>query len=302
MIVLGGCGNKALEEATYAVEEYNEEVSDYNKRVVSYNEAVNAFNQANYNLQEIADNAQEVLDKGEIPFDSETIIILQNALNSTLDAKVDNLGNMDELEQISIDEEMDKVELKEFTERVISDTAKIKNLNVPDNPIPMDYSVVLSELEEGIDLYKKSVQSMNQVTAPSDEFIISRLQMVDTIEDIAAVTAEHDPNGMLNTQGGYIGCIYFIDSHVSNENLHVEKDSNAVIDIGTIGGGCVEVYSNVEDAENRDILLASYDGTVYYTGSHCIIGTCVIRASKELTDAQQKELTNAIIEKLIMIQ
>ncbi len=299
---LGGCGNKALVEATNAVEEYNVKASAYNERVASYNEAVELYNKINVDLQEAIDNAQEILNKDEMPYDLETKAVLENAIATTVKAKAGDLSYIDSIELLSLDEEMDTAGLKELTEKVIADAAEVETLSIPENPIPTDYTVVLSELEQTLVSYEDSVQSMKQVTAPSDEFIIARLRMVQTIVDVEAVTAEHDPNGMLNTPGGYKGCIYFSDSQVSKEKLPFGVDISKVIDIGTAGGGCIEVYGNLEDAENRNALLASYDGTVYHTGSHCIIGTCVVRTSKELTSAQQENLTKAIMEMLLKVE
>ena len=120
--------------------------------------------------------------------------------------------------------------------------------------------------------------------------------------NIEAVTEEHDPNGQLNKPGGYIGCIYFLDENVNRSDLIIEPGKDNTIDIGTKGGGAVEIYATEEDARNRDTYLADFDGTIYTSGSHAIVGTCVVRTSGILTSEQQLTLTNQIIEKLLMME
>lgn len=132
--------------------------------------------------------------------------------------------------------------------------------------------------------------------APSDDFVIERLKYIGTITDIAPVTEDHDPNGQLGKQGGYIGCIYFADSQVDRSQIYSEGDN--VIDIGTEGGGAIEIYKTAAEAATRESYLASFDGTIFSTGSHCIIGTCVVRTSARLTASQQNSLTEEIIHVL----
>lgn len=137
--------------------------------------------------------------------------------------------------------------------------------------------------------------------APSDTYVISRLQMISTITEIQAVTEDNDPNGKLNKSGGYIGAIYFTDSQVDRSKVYIEEGDD-VVGVGTEGGGCVEIYSNTEDAENRNAYLGIFDGTIFDSGSHCVVGTLVIRTSTYLTATQQQTLTNEIISAITLVQ
>lgn len=128
--------------------------------------------------------------------------------------------------------------------------------------------------------------------APSDEFVIERLKLIGTITDIAAVTEDHDPNNMLGKAGGYIGCVYFSDSQVDPSMIYSETGD--IIDIGTDGGGAVEIFSTADDAAVREAYLAAYDGTILSSGSHRIVGTCLVRTSNYLTASQQTALTDQI--------
>lgn len=125
---------------------------------------------------------------------------------------------------------------------------------------------------------------------------MERLKEIETIISLAAVTTSNDPNGLLGTEGGYIGCTYFSDSRVDKTQLNLKPNEYDVISMGTIGGGAIEVYASIEDAENRNEYLSTYDDTELNPGSHRVVGTMVVRTSSMLTDEQQIELTNQIVE------
>lgn len=144
---------------------------------------------------------------------------------------------------------------------------------LPSMPEVPDYSEVINLVEMAQKAYENSIQSFTQVTAPSDEFVLERLQRVDTITMMDAVTEEHDPNGKLGKQGGYIGCIYFRDLQVEQSQLYVDGDPNDVIDVGTQGGGALKIFLTVEDAEARNTYLGSFNGTAFTSGSHYVVGT-----------------------------
>ena len=128
--------------------------------------------------------------------------------------------------------------------------------------------------------------------APSDEFVMERLKLIDTITEIEAVTEDHDPSGLLGKQGGYTGCICFADSQVDRSLLYITEGSPA--DIGTDGGGAVEIFATEQEAVARDAYIGSFDGTILSAGSHHVVGTCVIRTSLYLTASQQNTLTDQI--------
>ena len=77
---------------------------------------------------------------------------------------------------------------------------------------------------------------------------------------------------------------------------------NDIIEAGTDGGGSVEVYKTAEEAKKREEYLAGFDGTITASGSHEVVGTCIVRTSDSLTATQQKELEAAIIEALTKIE
>lgn len=130
--------------------------------------------------------------------------------------------------------------------------------------------------------------------APSEEYVISCLRKVPGIIDVEAVTEANDPNGQLNKSGGYISQVYFSYSLVNQDSVY----GNTVIEKGTIAGGSIEVYKKAHEAKKRDGYLSEFDGGILTAGSHCVVGTIVIRTSSELTASQQKLLENNIIYSL----
>ena len=177
------------------------------------------------------------------------------------------------------------------TEGTLSERlAKVKQeLGMSDTEETESITESVSEEDDGTDL----------ANAPSDEFVMERLALISTITDIDAVTEDHDPNGQLGKQGGYIGCVYFQDSQVDRSSIYITEDN--VIDIGTEGGGAVEIFSTKDDAGVREAYLAAFDGTAFSSGSHKVIGTCLVRTSSHLTASQQKNLTDEI-EQVLTVQ
>lgn len=129
-----------------------------------------------------------------------------------------------------------------------------------------------------------------QITNPSEKWVIDRLKSVSGILDVQAVTKDHDPNQLLNVDGGYTSCTYFSASGVKQGTI----SGTSIIDKGTDAGGAIEVYKTVTDARNRCEYLGQFDNTLLYSGSYAILGTTVIRTSYLLTNEQQVELTNKI--------
>ena len=302
-VLISACGTDELKaEVQAAVDAYNADVDSYNEKIKPYNEAVALINDSNTELQGLLDAAQEVINKGEEPYDSTTLDNLKMALSDAGKAKVSVPEAIEEIETISVPEEAKKNELKELNVQTALAAEELAGKVIPETPEVPDYSANLTEVKEAQKYYENSIQSLKQITAPADDFVKERLQRVSTITAMDAVTEDHDPNGQLNKQGGYIGCIYFTDSQVNRSELYIEDGKDSVIDIGTDGGGAIEIFATVEEAKVRDTYLGSFDGMgALSSGSHYVEGTCIIRTSTYLTGTQQKDLTSKIKEALIAI-
>ncbi len=158
----------------------------------------------------------------------------------------------------------------------------------------LDYGSVLSNLAEKKSALEKSIKQYALVDAPTEEYVIECLKKVENIIDISAVTEDNDPNGNLNKAGGYTAQIYFSSDLVNQSEIY----GTSLIEKGTAAGGSIEVYANVEDATTRNDYLASFDGGIFASGSHTVIGTVLVRTSDELTASQQQALESNIIAAL----
>ncbi len=170
-------------------------------------------------------------------------------------------------------------------EEINAETEKLKAI---------DYEADIQTLKDAENAVSESIEQMKLVTNPSEAFIIERLQGVEGIGEISAVTEDNDPNGQLGKEGGYTATIYFTSPMVDQS----EVIGNTVIEKGTDGGGAVEVYANADDANKREDYLSAFDGSIFSSGSHEVIGTVLIRTSDKLTASQQEQMESAIKEAL----
>ena len=301
--LLSACGTEKLaEEAKTAVDTYNTAAEAYNESIKPFNEAVEQIETANSGLQDVLDTAQEVINKGEEPYDAETLEGLKTALAEAGGAKVSVPAELEAIDVLSVPEGAKKDDLEALIEQATAGAEEISEKTVPDLPEIPDYADSIKAVEASQTTYENSIQSLKQITAPSDDFVMERLQRVDTITAMDGVTEDHDPNGQLNKQGGYIGCIYFTDTQVDRSQLYIEDGKDNVIDIGTDGGGAIEIFATADEANVRNNYLAGFDGMgAFSSGSHYVEGTCIIRTSNYLNGTQQKELTEKITQALIAI-
>ena len=159
------------------------------------------------------------------------------------------------------------------------------------------YTDQLQSLKDATKALSDSIKKYELVNAPEESYVIKCLKTVKDIDGIAASTEDHDPNGNLHKDGGYTAQVYFSCPLVDHSYM-----DNDIIEAGTDGGGSVEVYKPAEEAKKREEYLAGFDGTITASGSHEVIGTCIVRTSDSLTATQQKELEAAIIEALTKIE
>lgn len=280
------------------VERYNDLVESYNKAAVEYNNSVKVIVEANAVLAQSVADAQTLLEAGETPFDLRTETNLTQALQMAAETRVDEPIELPLKEKLTVPENATAIEIDALLSQTISFTESIQDETVPEPLVAPDYTAVTANLLVAQDAYEKSVRIQKQITAPTDDFVIERLSQIDTILSLEGVTASNDPNGLLGTEGGYIGCIYFSDSRVDKKQLNLKPSEYDVITMGTIGGGAIEIYGSADAAENRNEYLTSYDNTTLDPGSHMVIGTLVIRTSSMLTTEQQAELTDMIVSVL----
>lgn len=141
----------------------------------------------------------------------------------------------------------------------------------------------------------RNESNVELVDNPSEEYIIACLQATPNVVEVMAVTEENDPNGDLNTEGGYYSAVYFSVDLINQDDVHGED----LIDKGTDAGGCIEAYKTVEDAEDRNEYLSGYDDSwLFKAGYHTVIGTLVVHTSQNLSEDVQAQLESNIINTL----
>ena len=149
--------------------------------------------------------------------------------------------------------------------------------------------------------YEDSVAQLKQITNPSEQFVIERLTGLPNVIGVEAVAEGNDPNGNLGKQGGYTASVIFRSDLVPESELYLSGEYTPIVDAGCDGGGTIEVFATVEDAEKREAYLAGFDGTFLNVGSHAVFGTCVVRTSSFLTASQQRGMQQAIVESLVRL-
>lgn len=141
-----------------------------------------------------------------------------------------------------------------------------------------------------------SIEQRKLVTAPSEAFVIERLRGIDGVGEIAALTEETDNNGLLGKAGTYYAKIDFASPWIKDP--YSIYSGRSVAENSTDGGGSVEVFETEELAQKRNDYLGSFDGGMFASGSHKVLGTLIVRTSNELTASQQKKLEADIIASL----
>ena len=243
--------------------------SEKEEAISKFKENVSTIEANNDSVQKALDSLNEVIDSGDEPLDES---ILSTAKQAAQDAKA---------KIVEVPEQPSK------KEDIISKNTELEK--------ELDVSDTLTQLEDVQKKLSDSIAQMKQVTNPSEDFVVERLKTVPSVTEVLAVTEDNDPNGQLHKDGGYTSAVYFSSDQVDAEDNFLEGDSIAQ---GTDGGGCVEVYETVDNANKRNDYLAAFDGSVFAGGSHKVVGTVVIRTSNILTATQQTDLETNVYNAL----
>lgn len=281
----------------------NDKINDFNDAVESYNDKANQIIELNNLYSQVIDTAQAVIDSGETPYEGEKLTTLSNTLKDARNNKAETPVIYEKKELISADESLittnaatinqATLSINEIIASLVNETTTITT-ETNDLIIP-DYSATLLNIEEQQKALEDSYAIQRQITNPTQEWVLGRLNNVENIANIACAKEENDPNGHLGKDGGYTAQIYYSSPLRGTETVAGDK----LIDAGTDAGGSIEVYKTVEEAENRNTYLASFDGTIFDSGKHVVLGTMVVRVSSKLTASKQEQFINEIITELI---
>lgn len=247
----------------------------HNSAVDAFNVAADGLSQRNEKLDKAIANLQELMGSEEQPYDASVLDAASSAIGEAQGAKCD------------------VPEMPSGTDEIIAAAEEIDGMG--------DYSAQLEALAEAQANLQDSIDQLKQVTNPTEQFVIGRLTGLPNITGVEAATEENDPNGNLHKDGGYTAAVFFSSDLVDQSQVYVDENNTGIPAAGTDGGGCIEVYATVEDAEERNAYLAGFDGSFLRPGSHAVVGTCVVRTSDLLTASQQNEMEQNIIDSLIRL-
>lgn len=218
----------AKQAAGNAVSAFNTAVQEYNESIAPYNEAAAGIADANGKLQAVLDEAQAVLDKGAQAYEPDTLDELESAIQSASKAFIEVPVQIDPFEERSVPGSFSKNELALAQHEAETALGAVKEAKekIPTVPEVPDFTDEIESVRSAQKKYEDSVQKLANITAPSDSFVKERLERIDTVVQAEAVTADHDPNGLLGTESGYTGCVYFLDERIDRSLLPQEAFEN----------------------------------------------------------------------------
>ena len=214
----------ARAEASAAVEAYNSAAQDYNDTIAPYNQAASEIAEVNGELQAVLDSAKAVLDKGEEAYEPDTQDLLESAVQKAekVLAKVPVQIDPFEMRNVPAGFSTDQLELAQHEAETAQKAVEESLEKIPEVPEVPDYTQEIEAVRSAQKNYEKSVRKLANITSPPDSFVKERLERIDTVVQAEAVSAGNDPNGLLGTKGGYLGCVYFLDERIDRSLLPQE--------------------------------------------------------------------------------
>ena len=137
-------------------------------------------------------------------------------------------------------------------------------------------------------------QQFDTLIAPEQSFVLERLGYVSDI-GVSAAMPEAAEGEESKLPAGCTGEIFFSANPLNKSGTELTEAQ--VIASGARDGGVIEIYSSIHEAADRDNALAVYDGTLF-SDYHTRVGSCVVRLSCRLDDAQRKILEQEIVQAL----
>ena len=215
-------------------------------------------------------------------------IIYTNHLLSKYNDKVDQYNEVLE-EYNNVSEDIKSHDLAAAEKKYLSVENVISCENLKEEMDALEY--VKNEM-------KSEIAISDQINNPTVKWVDSALENVEGITGTQAVTKNDNPDGLLNKEQGYIGCLYFTLKDIDQSKVR----GKSIVDKGTDAGGAIEIYETREDAEARDEYLSDFDNdSTLDSGSHIVLGKMVIRTSYKLDGKKQIELSSAIIDQLTVL-
>lgn len=295
--------NRAIEAYCNAVDSYNNAIGNYNAEVAEYNKLVNTINDNNKSFIKVINEAQTVIERSGNPYDDKYLVTARTQLIKLADKDIKKIDETNIKATIDYEPEIKKhkkEEIVNLTERINEDITVVENDQVilsgkKSELILEDYSKDIADVEKAkVDLIH-SCSIQRQITDPSQEYVINRLDSVKNIANIAPSTLENDPNDGMSSENGYKVQIYFSTPLLSTENLEGDK----LIKAGSSAGGSIEIFRTVEEAKSRDKYLSAVEWFPGKSGGyHFVMGSMVVRLSNKLSYNDRNELQDSVIKAL----
>ena len=236
-----------------------------------FENAVALVEEKNTELEAAISKSEKLIGKKQPLLDKSLVSALENAISDAKAVKVTDF------------------EMPQKVEDIVSRTKEFNEL---------DYTEAIAKLSDKHIAYEIDAKRYQLVNVPTEAYVIQCLQTISDITGISAVTEETDPMDNLNKPGWYVAHVYFSVSLIDQTEVY----GDSLIDKGTEAGGSIEVYTCVEEAIKREKYLSGFDGSVLASGSHTVLGTCVVRTSDKLTATQQKDLEAKLIAALTYLK
>lgn len=304
------------------MKEYLVSCSNYNATIDSYNieaERINALVEklSKYNVLNSKPQLEtkQIMDKdfNRLPI-SERELAEINGKATELKGKVDTLKKQyDDICRIAAIGLTEKYNIiaKEYNELVKTtsidfikdlpskaESVDMKRFEAMNNDFSQEQFIKeLDDIYSKMDKLSSSYIVVKQITAPEQQWVIDRIKGVKNVTGQEAVSKNNDPNKLLGKEGGYSSCIYFTVKKIDASKIV----GSSIVAKGTDAGGAIEVYPDIKSAKTRCEYLSGFDNTLLYSGSYVLVGTMVVRTSYKLSDKEQVDLTNDIIEAFTII-
>ena len=255
----------ARAEASAAVEAYNSAAQDYNDTIAPYNQAASEIAEVNGELQAVLDSAKAVLDKGEEAYEPDTQDLLESAVQKAEKVFAEVPVQIDpfEMRNVPAGFSTDQLELAQHEAETAQKAVEESLEKIPEVPEVPDYTQEIEAVRSAQKNYEKSVRKLANITSPPDSFVKERLERIDTVVQAEAVSEGNDPNGLLGTKCGYLGCVYFLDERIDRSLLPqeaFEKDGKKASEDENASESSSEEAASAADSATEEA-AASEDGT-----------------------------------------
>ena len=284
-----------------AWESYTTIFSEYGSAVKDYNAAEASIEAQDTELDKAIEALNDLIYADADPYDMKVEEAAVNLIANAKEQKIDYPQSPEFRDTVAITN-YSVFQTKDILEEISVLSDEIKDIQTATGALEVpDYTAIIADIGTMEKNMEKSIQQCQQVTNPSEAFVIGHLQDLPGITEIEAATEDNDPNGNLHKNGGYTSAVFFIHDQVTDSYV-LNRSGNTPVERATDGGGCIEVFATKEDAEERNRYLGTFDGSIFASGSPTVCGTIVVRTSSKLNATQQKELETAIISSFIELK